>query len=119
VGQLTNVPCDVDEVVQQVPRHLEDEQAINVNLKKSIIHKSTYLNGSVKKSALKAWLRFLVEQQFYKFYTITADWSPVDGRFRRRSEATATATEDMGIETLNTDTVLDSEILHAREHTML
>jgi hypothetical protein len=61
VGQVINVPCDVDEVVKQLPRHLDDNQAINVNLQKSIIHKSAYLSGYVKKSVLKAWLSFLVK----------------------------------------------------------
>lgn len=87
MGQVIKVPCDVDEVVKQLPRHLDDDQAINVNLKKSIIHKSAYLSGYVKKSVLKAWLGLLVEQPLYKFYNIT-----VDRRFKRRSEATATWT---------------------------
>jgi hypothetical protein len=73
VGQVINVPCDVDEVVKQFPRHLDDEQAINVNLKKSIIHKSAYLSGYAKKSVLKVWLSFLVEQPLYKFYNITVE----------------------------------------------
>jgi hypothetical protein len=113
----------VDEVIKQLPRHLNDDQAINVNLKKGIIYKSAYLSGYVKKSVLKVWLSFLVEQPLYKFYNITVNWSRVDGRFKRRSEATAdseaTATDDTDIviETLNTDTVPDSEKVHAR-HTM-
>jgi hypothetical protein len=122
-GQVINVHCDVDEVVKHLPRHLADGQAINVNLKKSTIHKSAYLSSYIKKSVLKARLRFLVEQPFYKFYNITVDWSRVDGRFKRRSEAMAnseeTATYDTDIETLNTDTMPDSEIVHARHHTML
>jgi hypothetical protein len=56
VGRVINVPCDVDELVRQLPRHLDDDQAINVNLKKSIVHKSAYFSGCVKKSVLKAWL---------------------------------------------------------------
>jgi hypothetical protein len=125
VGPVINVPCDVAEVVKQLPRHLDDDQAIDVNLKKSTIHKSTYLSGYVKTSVLIAWLSCLVEQPLYKFYNITVDWSRVDGRFKRRSEATAdseaTATDDMDIdiEMLNTDTVPDSEIVHARQHAML
>jgi hypothetical protein len=73
VSQVINVPCDVDEVVKQLPRCLDDDQAINVNLKKSIIHKSTYLSNYVKKSVLKAWLSFLVEQPLYKFYNIAVE----------------------------------------------
>jgi hypothetical protein len=65
VGQVINVPYDVDEVIKQLPRHLNDDQAINVNLKKSIIYKSAYLSGYVKKSVLKVRLSFLVEQPLY------------------------------------------------------
>jgi hypothetical protein len=123
VGQVINVPCDVNEVVKQLLRHMDDDQAINVKLQKSIVHKSAYLSGYVKKSVLKTWLSFLVEQPLYKFYNITVDWSRVVGRLKRRSVATAdseaTATDDMDIviETLSTDTV--SEIVHARQHTIL
>jgi hypothetical protein len=58
------------------------------------------------------------------FYNVTVDWSRVDGRFKRRSEATAdseaTSTDymDIDIETLNTD-VPHSKKVHARQHTML
>jgi hypothetical protein len=35
VGKVINVPYDVDEVVNQLPRHLGDDQAINVNFTKT------------------------------------------------------------------------------------
>jgi hypothetical protein len=101
----------VDEVVKQLPILLDDDQVINVNLKKSIIHKLAYLSGYVKKSVLTAWLSFLVEQPLYKFYNITVDWSHVDGHFKRHSEATtdseamATDNMDIDIKMLNTDTM--------------
>jgi hypothetical protein len=53
-------------------------------------------------------VKFLVEQPSYKFYDIAVDWSRVDGRFKRRSETTATDNMDIDIETLYTDTVPDS-----------
>ncbi|GFU62250.1 ATP-dependent DNA helicase [Trichonephila clavipes] len=55
-----NVPVDVDTMVQQLPRQLDDDQVFNVNIKKDMIHKSKYLRGVVKKSALKAWLQFFI-----------------------------------------------------------
>jgi hypothetical protein len=109
VGQVINMPCDVDEVVKQLPRHLNDDQAINVNLKKSLIHKSAYLSSYIKKSVLKANLNFLVVQPLYRFYNITVDWFHVDRRLERCSKVTADieATDDMDIdsETPNTDTM--------------
>ncbi|GFX39884.1 uncharacterized protein TNCV_2646471 [Trichonephila clavipes] len=42
IGQVINVPVDVDTMVQQLLRQLDDGQAFNVNIKKNMIHKSTY-----------------------------------------------------------------------------
>jgi hypothetical protein len=39
VGQVNTVPCDVDEVVKQLPRHLDDDQAINVNSQIGILER--------------------------------------------------------------------------------
>ena len=62
LGQIINVPVDVASMVQCLPRALDDDYAFNVNLKKHIIHKSSYLSGYVKKSVVEAWLKYLVEQ---------------------------------------------------------
>lgn len=53
------------------------------------------------------------------------DWSLVDRRFKGRSdvttdrEITVSGDMDIEIEPLNTDTMLDSVIVHARQHKML
>jgi hypothetical protein len=56
IGQVINVPVDVNTMVKQLPRRLDDDQAFNVNIKKNMIHKSLYLSGVVKKSVVKPWL---------------------------------------------------------------
>ncbi|XP_037913697.1 uncharacterized protein LOC119653201 [Hermetia illucens] len=48
IGLVINVPVDVDTMVQQLPRELDDDLAFNINIKKNMIHKSTYLSGVVK-----------------------------------------------------------------------
>ncbi|GFV00018.1 uncharacterized protein TNCV_4056911 [Trichonephila clavipes] len=58
VGQVINVPVDVNNMVQQLPRRIDDDFAFNVNIKKKLIHKSNYLSGFVRKSVIKAWLRY-------------------------------------------------------------
>ncbi|GFX01768.1 hypothetical protein TNCV_2921541 [Trichonephila clavipes] len=45
--EAINVPMDVDTMVQQLPRQLDDDQALNVNIK-NMIHKSTYQSSVVK-----------------------------------------------------------------------
>jgi hypothetical protein len=34
IGQVINVPCDVDNVVKQLPRQLDDDLAINVDIQR-------------------------------------------------------------------------------------
>jgi hypothetical protein len=43
IGQVINVPVDVNTMVQQLQRHLDDDQAFNVNIKKNMIHKSFHI----------------------------------------------------------------------------
>ncbi|XP_062713846.1 uncharacterized protein LOC134290684 [Aedes albopictus] len=66
IGQVINVPVDVDEMVRALPRELEDDYAFNVCIKKHLIHKSNYLSVFVKKSVVKAWLEYLVTTPLYR-----------------------------------------------------
>ncbi|GFR02060.1 hypothetical protein TNCT_588151 [Trichonephila clavata] len=50
VGQVLNIPVDGDPRVPQLPPQLVDDQAFNVDIRKSIMHQSTYLSDMVKKS---------------------------------------------------------------------
>ncbi|GFX54822.1 ATP-dependent DNA helicase [Trichonephila clavipes] len=54
VGQVINVPVDVNNMVQQLPRRMDDDFAFNVNIKKKLIHKSNYLSGFVQSEILLA-----------------------------------------------------------------
>jgi hypothetical protein len=53
VGQVINVPEDVNNMVKTLPRQLDDEYSFNVHLKRNLIHKSTYLQGCIKKATVK------------------------------------------------------------------
>lgn len=64
------MPVDVDKMVKELPRQLDDDRAFNVSIKKHIIHKSSYLSGFVKKETVKAWLKFLQETPLYRRYGI-------------------------------------------------
>ncbi|GFR16570.1 helitron_like_N domain-containing protein [Trichonephila clavata] len=69
---------DVDAMVRQLPRQLDDDESLYVNIKKNMIHKSTYLRGVDKKSVVKAWLQFLLGQPLYKHCKITVHWDSFD-----------------------------------------
>ena len=45
VGQIVNVPVDVDEMVMCLPGKLSDDATFNVNIKKNLFHSSVYLSG--------------------------------------------------------------------------
>jgi hypothetical protein len=53
VGQVINVPIDVNNMVMTLARQLDDDYSFNVHLKRNLIHKSTYLQGCIKKAAVK------------------------------------------------------------------
>ena len=92
---------------------MDDDQAFNVNLKKNIIHKSSYL---VKKATVEAWLRFLVEQPLYKHYGIVVDWSV----FRNSSHENGVPNGPQeNIEPLNVSGAPESELLHAVQQTLM
>ncbi|GFX01876.1 helitron_like_N domain-containing protein [Trichonephila clavipes] len=50
MGQVLNVPVDVGTMEQHLQHQLDADHAFNVNIKKNMIHKSTYLISVVKKS---------------------------------------------------------------------
>lgn len=73
LGQVINVPVDVNLMVNQLPREVSDDYCINVHIKRKLIHKSSYLIGFVNKANIKIWLQFLCNTPLYKFYDIKID----------------------------------------------
>lgn len=73
VGQVINVPVDVNNMIQSLPRQLDDDYAFNVHIKKHQIHKSSAYSGFVKKSTVKAWLRYIVDTPLYREHGVTID----------------------------------------------
>ena len=111
VGQIVNVPVDVDEMITCLPRKLSDDATINVNRKKNLFHSSVYLSGYVNKGAVKAWLQYLVRQPLYKFYDIKTDFAELDSLPESK--------EDDDIEEVEANGVPDSELIAARQSTFM
>lgn len=80
-GQVINVPIEVNTMVHQLPRQVEDDHAITVHIKRKKIYKSSYVYGIVKKRKIKVWLRYLKDTPLYKSYGILVD----DGFLNDRS----------------------------------
>lgn len=47
VGQVINVPVDVNTMVTHLPRKLEDDYVFNLSLKRNLLHKSSYMANCI------------------------------------------------------------------------
>ncbi|KAH9364629.1 hypothetical protein HPB48_022955 [Haemaphysalis longicornis] len=53
-GPVINVPIDVQETLQTIPRSISDYMDIEVHLKRRLLFKPTYRRGLVKNAKVKA-----------------------------------------------------------------
>ncbi|XP_039970108.1 uncharacterized protein LOC120782016, partial [Bactrocera tryoni] len=81
-GQIINVPVEVNTMVKQLPRNIEDDHCFYVHLKKKLIHKTSYVHGLINKSHIKEWLSYLVSTPLYIHYDIKIDESFFTGNER-------------------------------------
>lgn len=73
IGQVINVPVDVNNMVNMLPRALDDDFTINVNIKRHLLHKSSYIEGFVNKDTVKKWLNYLINKPLYVHHNIQID----------------------------------------------
>jgi hypothetical protein len=59
VGQVINVPIDVNNMVTILPRQLDDDYSSNIHFKRNLIQKSRYLQGCIIKATVKRWLEHI------------------------------------------------------------
>lgn len=69
--QIINVPVEVNTMVNQLPRHIEDDHCFYVHIKKKLIHKTSYVHGLINKGHIKQWLDYLVTTPLYIHENIT------------------------------------------------
>ena len=111
VGQIVNVPVDVDEMITCLPRKFSDDATINVNINKNLFHSSVYLGGYVNKGAVKTWFQNLVRQPLYKLYDIKTDFAELDSLPESK--------EDDYMGDVDANGVPDSELIVARQSTFM
>lgn len=73
LGQIANVPVDVNNMVMVLPRRLDDDYTFNVCLKRKLLHTSSYMAGCISKRDIKLWLKELVKTPLYRKYNIVID----------------------------------------------
>ncbi|KAH9384918.1 hypothetical protein HPB48_026948 [Haemaphysalis longicornis] len=67
---VINVPIDVQDTLQSIPRSISDDMDIEVHLKRRLLFDPTYQRDVVKKANVKAWLHFLVNTELYKHHGV-------------------------------------------------
>ncbi|XP_047519209.1 uncharacterized protein LOC125059060 isoform X2 [Pieris napi] len=117
IGQVINVPVDVQEMVKCLPRQLDEDEVINVNIKRNLAHKTNYVSGYTSKRTIKEWLDVLQKSSLYRLYDIKVDLSKL--QLTVPSEEILPDEPGPRIEAISAEYTPESEILAARQHTLL
>ncbi|CAF4955944.1 unnamed protein product [Pieris macdunnoughi] len=117
IGQVINVPVDVQEMIKCLPRQLNEDDVINVNFRQNLAHKSVYISRYMSKSTIKAWLDVLQKSPLYRLYEINVDLSRLNPTVPLLDDKQ----DDLSnrIETISAENTPESEILASRQHTMM
>lgn len=74
-GQVVNVPINVQNTVQCLPRNIPDDAAFDVHLKRRLVNKRLYKEGLINKQNVHEWLKHLEHSPLSKHLKIKIDWS--------------------------------------------
>lgn len=117
VGQVINVPVDVQEMVKCLPRQLDEDDVINVNIKRNLAHKSVYISGYMSKSTVTSWLTVLQNSSLYRLYEIKVDLSRLNHALPDLDDVEDDPSNR--IENISAEQNPESEILASRQHTVM
>jgi hypothetical protein len=111
IGQVINVPVDVNNIVTTLPRQLDDDYSFHIHFKRNLIHKGRYLRGCIKMVTIKRWLEHLIATpSLYK-----RDNIETDATFLNVDNVPDNTYE---LDEINTHSI-DIEFLFAKQHTLL
>lgn len=117
IEQVINVPVDVQEMVKCLPRQLDEDDVINVNIKRNLAHKSVYISGYMSKSTVTSWLTVLQNSPLYRLYEIKVDLSRLNHALPDFDDVEDDPSNR--IENISAEENPESEILASRQHTMM
>lgn len=104
-------------MINQVPRNLDEDYSFNVNIKKHLVHKSSYLSGQIKKSLVKKWLDFMISTPLYKHFNITYNRESLQSNKGSDSPSDELVDENIEIETIEANN--EQELLLGVQQTLL
>ncbi|XP_065305470.1 uncharacterized protein [Dermacentor albipictus] len=77
-GPIVNVPVDTDQMLKLLPRDVDDQQQILVNIKRRRIDRGVYLADEVTREQLLPWVEVLQNSPLYQHYDIKIDLEKVN-----------------------------------------
>lgn len=118
MGQIINVPVDVNKMVQCLPRQLDEDCCININIQRNLAHKSVYLAGVICKKTIKLWLDALINSILYRLYNIQVDMRRLDSPTSMIPKVDELESQEC-IEKISTEQTPKSEIWEAKHESMI
>ena len=112
-GNVVNVPLDITETVQSLPRLPNDHDTIQVEIKRDLKYKNIVMSQTVRPARVRELAEFLCSQKLYRDQNITYDdqWSLNGGENEASPESNEVEHNSMtGTELLGTNpSILNSE----------
>ncbi|XP_075553763.1 uncharacterized protein LOC142586404 [Dermacentor variabilis] len=93
-GPIVNVPVSTDAMLKQLPRNVDDQHQILVNIKRRRIDKGVYLADEVSREVLLPWIKVLQDSPLYRHYGITFDIDRVMEMIAEAEQNTGADLED-------------------------
>ncbi|KAK8778491.1 hypothetical protein V5799_020165, partial [Amblyomma americanum] len=67
-GLIINVPVEMDQILKQLPRNIDDQRFVFVNIKRRMFAKTVYLADEVSREVLLPWVEVLRDSPLYRHY---------------------------------------------------
>ncbi|CAH0586945.1 unnamed protein product [Chrysodeixis includens] len=121
VDEVINMPIDSLEIVNRLPRQLDQDLSINVNVTENFAYTSVYLNDHINKQTIVSWLDFLQNSTLYSSNNIIIDINLINTISDNLPDISdeESGLKNVYIEKLDENTMSESRILSARKQTMI
>lgn len=121
LSEVINMPIDSLEIVKCLPRQLDCDLTINVNMKEKLAYSSVSLKDHVNKQTICSWLECLEKSTLYKSLKIIVDLSRINtiNNYQPKNDSEEYQLDNIYIEEVKGATVPEWELLSARKQTMI
>lgn len=100
-GSIVNIPVEIPTMIDVLPRKFEEMHAIQVTLKRSLLHKSAYQAETISPANICDALTYLLETPLFKKHNIQIDQEFFNRYEHNHDETLEFIVEDEDYETAN------------------